>query len=62
MSIAYRVMKNLIKQYQNGRCFYTKERLLTMCNVYYGAGQFESDEEYMEIVTEITALPDEQTK
>lgn len=55
MSLGYRIMKNLIKA-NSVTHNKTKEQLLDMCDVYYGAGRM-TDTEYTEIVAEINAMP-----
>lgn len=47
MSLAYKILKNLIS---NGSK--SKEQLLTMADVYYGAGRI-SKEEYEDIISRI---------
>lgn len=54
--MAYKIMKSLINNYKNGRRTFSKERLEEMCNVYYGAGQFATDEQYIECITAISEL------
>lgn len=53
--MAYNIMKSLIAGYKAGKSRFTKARLITMCNVYYGAGQLE-DPEYAELMEELSAL------
>lgn len=54
--MAYKITMALINNYKAGRRTYTKERLAEMCNVYYGAGQFTNDEQYIECITLISEL------
>ena len=53
--MAYKTMKNLIKNYKNGRCTYSKEQLANMCDVYFAVGRLTT-EEYTELIEEIGAL------
>lgn len=55
MSLGYRIMKNLLKANAVTQAK-TKEELLDMCDVYFGAGRMKS-EEYAEVVAEINAMP-----
>lgn len=54
MSLGYRIMKNLIKANAITGAK-TKEELLDMCDVYFGAGRMKP-EEYAEVVEEINAM------
>lgn len=53
--MAYKTMKTLISNYKAGRCSFTKEKLMSMCDVYYGAGRL-ADSEYAELIAELETL------
>lgn len=54
MSLGYRIMKNLLKANAITHNK-TKDELLDMCDVYYGAGRMKA-EEYEELVATINAM------
>ena len=56
--MAYRIMNTLIKNYEKGS--FTKEKLLNMCDVYYGVGRL-TDSEYTELVEKINEFPEKET-
>lgn len=49
--MAYNLMKTVIRLNKK-----TKDQLTKMANVYYAAGQFNSEDEYLEIMETIAAL------
>lgn len=53
--MAYKLMLKLIQNLEKGKGSYTKERLMEMLDVYYGAGRV-TDQQYEELMERLNAI------